>query len=60
MIRLFVLALTVWALLLAFSVFVTFYLGLGAGIACVAVLLGVTWLLARRIEREGQTWRDSL
>lgn len=55
-----VLSLIVWALLLALSVFSTFYVSLGAGLACMVLLLAVTWLLARRLEREATKWRDSL
>ena len=59
-IRWFATALVIWTALLSMAVFTTFYWGVAWGIFFMVVLLVVSWLLARRIEREGRKWRDSL
>ena len=58
--RWFVTALVIWTALLSMAVFTTFYWGVAWGIFFMVVLLVTSWLLARRIEREGRKWRDSL
>lgn len=51
MIRLFALALVLWAVLLTASVFATFYWHPAAGGVFLLALLASSWLLARRIEK---------
>ena len=57
MMRLFVLAFILWAVLLAASVFATFYWHPAAGALFMLALLVHSWLLARRIERAGRERR---
>lgn len=54
MIRLFALALVLWAVLLTAAVFSTFYWHVGWGVLFLAMLVAASWLLARKIEREGR------
>ena len=54
MIRLFALALVLWAVLLAAAVFATFYVHPGVGGIFMLALLASSWWLARRIERAGR------
>ena len=58
--RWFVTALVIWTALMSMAGFTTFYWGVAWGIFFMVVLLVTSWLLARRIEREGRKWRDSL
>ena len=58
--RWFVTALVIWTALLSMAAFASFYWGVAWGIFFMVVLLVTSWLLARRIEREGRKWRDSL
>ena len=57
MIRLFALALVLWAVLLTAAVFAMFYVSAALSVCLLLILLASSWLLARRIERAGRDYR---